>query len=61
MGIEAHSGPVELIPRPQQATAEIAPDQGYFDGLNGELTDKGFLVTSTEDLFQWRARARSGG
>ena len=24
-----------------------APDQGFFNDLNGELTDKGFLVTST--------------
>jgi NADH-quinone oxidoreductase subunit B len=33
------------------------PDQNYFNDLNSELTDKGFLVTSTEDLFQW---ARTG-
>ena len=31
--------------------------QAFFNDLNGELTDKGFLVTSTEDLFQW---ARTG-
>jgi NADH-quinone oxidoreductase subunit B len=33
------------------------PDRAYFDDLNGELGDKGFLVTSTEDLFNW---ARTG-
>ena len=32
-------------------------EKGFFDSLNGELTDKGFLVTSTEELFQW---ARTG-
>ena len=33
------------------------PITAFFNDLNGELTDKGFLVTSTEDLFQW---ARTG-
>jgi len=33
------------------------PDQAFFDDLNSEVGDKGFLVTSTEDLFQW---ARTG-
>src|SRR6201996_3144131 len=46
---------VELTPAPGGAV--LPPDQSFFDGLNGELTDKGFLVTSTEDLFQW---ARTG-
>src|SRR5690606_13463546 len=32
-------------------------DQGYYNGLSTELDHKGFLVTSTEDLFQW---ARTG-
>ena len=32
-------------------------NDGFFSDLNGELTDKGFLVTSTEDLFHW---ARTG-
>ena len=50
------SGPVELD-RPATATSLVPPDQGFFDSLNGELTDKGFLVTSTEELFQW---ARTG-
>src|SRR3546814_12234468 len=33
------------------------PDRGFFDDLNSEVGDKGFLVTSTEDLFNW---ARTG-
>lgn len=38
------SGPVELD-RSATGTALVQPDQGFFDSLNGELTDKGFLVT----------------
>ena len=34
-----------------------APDQDYFNALSTEVNDKGFLLTSTEDLFQW---ARTG-
>ena len=33
------------------------PDPEFFNQLNSEVADKGFLVTSTEDLFQW---ARTG-
>ena len=33
------------------------PDQDYFNALQNEVNDKGFLVASTEDLFQW---ARTG-
>src|SRR3954454_7076147 len=33
------------------------PDPKFFADLQGEVTDKGFLVTSTEELFQW---ARTG-
>src|SRR3546814_3333470 len=29
------------------------PDPDYFNQLQAEVSDKGFLVTSTEDLFQW--------
>ncbi|MFY8194590.1 MAG: NADH-quinone oxidoreductase subunit B, partial [Novosphingobium sp.] len=39
------------------AGAVTAPDQAFFDSLNAEVNDKGFLVTSTEELFQW---ARTG-
>src|SRR5512140_3374739 len=34
-----------------------APDANFFKSLQTEVTDKGFLVTSTEELFQW---ARTG-
>ena len=34
-----------------------APDADFFKSLQTEVTDKGFLVTSTEELFQW---ARTG-
>src|SRR5687767_1662866 len=33
------------------------PDPYIFNQISSEVTDKGFLVTSTEDLFQW---ARTG-
>ena len=33
------------------------PNRDFFDDVSGEVQDKGFLVTSTEDLFQW---ARTG-
>ena len=33
------------------------PDPAFFNALQGEVADKGFLVTSTEDLFTW---ARTG-
>ena len=33
------------------------PDADYFNALQTEVNDKGFLVTSTEDLFEW---ARTG-
>ena len=56
MGVEPHSGPVELRHDPSGSSL-LPPDQGFFDSLNGELTDKGFLVTSAEELFQW---ARTG-
>ena len=48
MGVElerAHPGP------------GTEPDRAFFDDLSAEVQDKGFLVTSTEDLFTW---ARTG-
>ena len=33
------------------------PDSDYFNALSTEVNDKGFLLTSTEELFQW---ARTG-
>ncbi len=43
--------------RPAAPGAVVAPEQAFFDSLNSEVSDKGFLVTSTEELFQW---ARTG-
>src|SRR3546814_13208020 len=34
-----------------------APVADYFSALQADVSDKGFLVTSTEDLFNW---ARTG-
>ena len=53
MGVELSRAENVFLPEGAQG----APDQAFFDGLNGELQDKGFLVTSTEELFQW---ARTG-
>ena len=35
----------------------IKPDDSFFTGVNNELADKGFLVTTTDDLINW---ARTG-
>jgi NADH-quinone oxidoreductase subunit B len=40
-----------------QTTSLLPTDQSLLADMNAELGDKGFLVTSTEDLFQW---ARTG-
>jgi NADH-quinone oxidoreductase subunit B len=37
------------------------PDPAFFQDLQSEVTDKGFLVTSTEDLFQWARTGSCGG
>jgi NADH-quinone oxidoreductase subunit B len=50
---------VILDPRHEnQRPADLQqPDPAFFDALQSEVSDKGFLVTSTEDLFTW---ARTG-
>jgi NADH-quinone oxidoreductase subunit B len=48
---------VELARSPVLAPGTSVQNDGFFNDLNGELTDKGFLVASTEDLFHW---ARTG-
>jgi NADH-quinone oxidoreductase subunit B len=35
----------------------VGADDGFFLGLNDELSDKGFLLTASEDLIVW---ARTG-
>ena len=52
MGVELDAQPGIRIP-----TENTPPDQSFFLDLQGEVNDKGFLVTSTEELFQW---ARTG-
>ena len=51
--------PTPLFKRAIGEVTDIVEKEMYsfVDSLNGELTDKGFLVTSTEELFQW---ARTG-
>ncbi|MEY2927258.1 MAG: NADH-quinone oxidoreductase subunit [Pseudomonadota bacterium] len=43
--------------KPAIAAAEVLPDTGFFDGLNDELSNKGVVMSSTEELMQW---ARTG-
>ena len=52
MGIELTAQPGVRLP-----TEDSPPDRAFFDDLSSQVQDKGFLVTSTEDLFQW---ARTG-
>jgi NADH-quinone oxidoreductase subunit B len=47
----------ETLPAAAQPGEIRVPDQAYFDAVRAEVNDKGFLVASTEDLFQW---ARTG-
>ncbi|MFT6009631.1 MAG: NADH-quinone oxidoreductase subunit B, partial [Parasphingorhabdus sp.] len=58
MGLEAtSSGSAILNADGTPMRADTQPDEGFFKDLNSEVNDKGFLVTSTEELFQW---ARTG-
>jgi hypothetical protein len=54
-------GQMPVAPGTNPGTLPVAPgtnpDAAFFDDLNSEVGDKGFLVTSTEDLFNW---ARTG-
>ena len=31
----------------------VQPDQAFFNDLQAEVNDKGFLVVGAEELFQW--------
>ena len=61
MGLTSHSGTLVA----EQPRGIIDPSTGkpigandpFFSEINAELGDKGFLVTSTDDLIQW---ARTG-
>ena len=43
--------------QPAAPGALTQPDADFFNGLNAEVSDKGFLVVGAEELFQW---ARTG-
>src|SRR3546814_5959515 len=47
------SQPTILTPGAMPVAPGTSPDAGFFDDLNAEVGDKGFLVTSTEELFPW--------
>ncbi len=56
MGVETGSN-VILNADGTPMAPNTQPDEAFFKDLNSEVNDKGFLVTSTEELFQW---ARTG-
>jgi NADH-quinone oxidoreductase subunit B len=43
--------------KPAIPAAEVLPDASFFNGLNDELSNKGVVMSSTEELMQW---ARTG-
>jgi NADH-quinone oxidoreductase subunit B len=43
--------------KPAIADAAVLPDASFFNGLNDELSNKGVVMSSTEELMQW---ARTG-
>jgi NADH-quinone oxidoreductase subunit B len=51
MGVELNPALNPHLPESQE------PDPAFFNALSTEVQDKGFLLTSTEELFQW---ARTG-
>ncbi|MGN6500982.1 MAG: hypothetical protein ACTHKM_12645, partial [Tsuneonella sp.] len=53
----AGRGPASPAINPAIHPGIEAPGESYFNQISTELDDKGFLVTSTEELFQW---ARTG-
>jgi NADH-quinone oxidoreductase subunit B len=63
MGLTAEDrGAPAIAPAPQglldpHTGNPVGSDDEFFKGVNKELTDKGFLLTSTEDVINW---ARTG-
>jgi NADH-quinone oxidoreductase subunit B len=57
----AEGGGTLVAPKPVGATdasgKPVGWDDPFYTGVNDELADKGFLVTSTDNLIQW---ARQG-
>ncbi len=43
--------------KPAISAAEVLPEASFFNGLNDELSNKGVVMSSTEELLQW---ARTG-
>ena len=56
MGLTDTSGTLLVPGRPQPGAVKPAADP-FLTDINDELADKGFLVTTTDDLIQW---ARTG-
>lgn len=54
MGVILDARGQPMQPAPADGTP---PDPYIFNQIQSEVADKGFLVTTTEDLFQW---ARTG-
>jgi NADH-quinone oxidoreductase subunit B len=43
--------------KPAIADTQVLPDASFFNGLNDEISNKGVVMSSTEELLQW---ARTG-
>src|ERR1044071_1407495 len=62
-GINERSGPMTIVaPAPKgiidpRTGQPVGADDQFFTGINNELSDKGFIVTATDDLITW---ARTG-
>src|ERR1700704_2364463 len=56
-GCSATMGPAGTGLLDPRTGKPVGADDNYFTGLNDELSDKGFLVTASEDLIVW---ARTG-
>ncbi len=55
MSILGGDKPIQLAP--SSVSLQNPAETAYFEGLNQELAEKGFLVTSADDLINW---ARTG-
>src|SRR5690606_22976787 len=57
MGLIVPPTPVFEKPREGSGTALVTPTDPYFEQVSSELADKGFILTSTEEVIKW---ARTG-
>jgi NADH-quinone oxidoreductase subunit B len=46
-----------VIAKTSETGTPTAPDADFFKDIDSEVSDKGFVVTSTEDLFNWISNA----